>query len=316
MNQDVATLPAPTMQWPMQATERMQLCRELSTSRLIPPAFQKSPADIFLVLNTCERLKLDFFLTIGECYVISGKVGFSGKLAAAIINSSRRMGDRLAYHYEGEEGTDDRTVVVSGRLQGESDFRTVRVQVGMVRTKNEQWTKQPDQMLAYSGSRIWGRRHCPEVLLGMLFADELEDMIDITPKKEPQYAEKGPLQAMAETGSTKPMTDIGSIRPKPPTAAERPPIEKPVEREREEPYSLEPPELVGVDTTEAWHAWCQTFVNLVRASTTVEEIDRWLNVNFDTLETLKAQEPKMWRGVENAIVLRRMTLEQPQGPPQ
>jgi hypothetical protein len=191
----------------------------------------------------------------------------------------------------------------------------------MVRTKNEQWTKQPDQMLAYSGSRIWGRRHCPEVLLGMLFADELEDMIDVTPPKGERALgdpaanqfQKGPLQQMAETGSVKPMTDIGhgSIRPK----AERPPIETPVEREREEPYSLEPPELVGVeDKNAAWHTWCRDFVALLRASATREEVDAWMKANYDTLDTLVMQEPKMFKGVES--VANQLLLALPPGAPQ
>ena len=180
---EMTTLPAPTMQWPMQAIERMQLCRELATSRLVPAAFQKSPADIFMVLNTCERLGLDFFLTIAECYVIQSKVGFSGKLAAAIINSSGRIAERLSYNYEGPEATDDRTITVRGRLHGESEPREVRVRLGDAHTRNEQWTKQPDQMLGYYGARTWGRRHMPEALLGMHFDDEVEDMIDVTPKR-------------------------------------------------------------------------------------------------------------------------------------
>jgi len=322
---ELTTLPAPTMQWPMQASERMQLCREIATARLVPPAFQKSPADIFLAMNTIERLKLDFFMTIGECYVVQNKLGFSGKLAQAILNSSGRLAEPISHTYEGDG--DNRTVTTSARLANESHTRSVTVRLGDAKTRNENWSKIPDQMLAYNGARTWGRRHAPEILLGMLFEDEVRDMIDVTPAKgeralgdpaanqfqKPQYAEKGPLQQMAETGSTKPMTDIGPARARFTTdASPRPPIETPAETPRQEPFSLEPPEMVGEqDRTEAWHAWCQTFVNLVRASISVEEIERWLSVNFDTLDTLTMQEPKMWRGVENAINLRRMVLQNP-----
>ena len=49
-----------------------------------------------------------------------------------------------------------------------------------MKTKNTVWTTQPEQQLAYAGARIWGRRHCPEVLMGLLFEGE-QPMIDVTP---------------------------------------------------------------------------------------------------------------------------------------
>lgn len=277
---DTTTLPTvvspPTqMQWPLNALDRMALCRELATARLVPPAFQKSPADLFLVMNTCERFGFDLFLTIGECFVAQGKVGFSGKMAAAMINSSGRLAERLNYSYSGEG--DDRTIVVSGRLQGESEHRTVEVRLGNVKTTNAQWTKQPDQQLGYSGARAWGRRHLSEVMLGMQFADELQEMIDVTP--------------VPRVERTLSAADL------PPSV----PIEQPVEQEHEEPFRLEEP-----SSNDHWRVWAQDFIAHVRASHNGAEVERWLQYNATTLKVMEEREPKMHRMLDNAIEQQRL----------
>jgi hypothetical protein len=272
---EIANLPTvaspPTaLQWPVNALERMNLCRELATARLVPPAFQKSPADIFLIMNTLERLGLDFFLTIGECFVQQGKVGFQGKVAAAMLNSSGRLAERLSYSYEGQG--DDRTITVSARLHGETAPRTVDVRLGDAKTTNAQWVKQPDQQLGYSGARRWGRLHLPEVILGMTFHDEVQDMIDVTP--------------MAHVERTMSASDL-------PQAA---PVEQPPEVEHAAPIRLGDP-----NGPEQWRAWAQSLITHVRAARTVAEIDQWLDLNAGTLATMRNDEPKMLRMLDNAI---------------
>jgi hypothetical protein len=289
MNQ-LTTLPAPTMGpqsmvWPMQATERMQLCRELATARLVPPAFQKSPADIFLAMNTIERLGLDFFLTIGECYVVQGKIGFSGKLAAAIINSCGQLSERLSYEYEG--AGDDRTITVRGRLQGEGEAREIKVRLGDAKTRNENWTKQPDQMLGYAGARTWGRRHLSEVLLGMRFDDEIE--IEAPPRDKPKRAAPPEIvvpQATAPEQSTETQA----------TATE--------------PYPLASPDDIDDSDPDQWRSWCADFVALVRTAKTLEQVGGWLAENKDLLEVVRELAPKMHGNLEHAVETHRQAIKE------
>jgi len=221
-------------------------------------------------MNTLERLGLDFFLTIGECFVAQGKVGFQGKVAAAMLNSSGRLAEKLSYSYEGEG--DDRAITVSARIHGETEARSVKVRLGDARSTNLQWTKQPDQQLGYSGARRWGRLHLPEVMLGMQFADEVRDMVDVTPKPH--------------VGPTMTMTDL------PPAA----PINEAPEIEHTEPMRLLEPE-----GDEQWRAWAQSLITHVRAALSIGEIERWLDLNAGTLTTMRDAEPKMYRMLQNAI---------------
>jgi hypothetical protein len=317
------TVTQPRLQLPTEATAMMHLATQLSASRTIPSVFQKSPADCFNVLSVCMRFGFDWYSTIWECSLIKNRLFYSGKMVQAMLNSSGYLAERLSFEYfmgepkeDGSEDLNDRHVIVRGRIQGETSPRIITLYVAEAKTGNEYWTKTPDQMLAYAGARIWGRRHLPEVLLGLMFDDEEEEYVanmkDVTPpKEENNWAPAG----------------HGSIRPKPPEAAAKaiddalrtakPPIAKPIERAREEPHGLEPPELItnvpenAEQNRQTWRAWCEKFIALARTSITLDEVDSWLSSNYETLGNLSDVAPKTYAGVVNSIELHKMALRGP-----
>jgi len=133
-------------------------------------------ATCFLVVNQAVRWGMDPFALAQTTYVISGKLGFEGKTIAAAINSDPRLKGRLNYEYSGEG--QNRTVVVSGTFRDTGETRTVEGTIAKWRTKNQQWADDPDQMLAYRGSRQWARRWMPDRLLGVYSADELDGIAE------------------------------------------------------------------------------------------------------------------------------------------
>jgi hypothetical protein len=278
MNAVAEALPDTVMRWPLNAMERMALCRDLATARLVPPAFQKSPADIFLAMNTIERLKLDFFMTIGECYVIQNRLGFSGKLAQAILNSSGRLAEKINHSYDGEG--DDRTITTSGRIQGESAPRIVTVRLGDVKTKNTVWTSQPDQQLGYFAARTWGRRHLPEVLLGMQFEDEVQDMIDVTPPKATDNYRETLRKPEGAPVAVMPLATTHDA-----------PVEV-------EPYELEINERNSEDE---WKRWGNDLFAYIKAAKTFERVDEWIVANSDGFEALKHWNVGMFNKLRHMI---------------
>ena len=285
MNQ-VATIQPPRLQLPTEAVAMMHLATQLSTARTIPTVFQKSPSDVFNVLAVCMRFGFDFYATVWECSIIKGRLFFSGKMVHAMLNASGHLSERLNFEYSGEG--DNRKVTVRGRIQGEMSPRIVEVFVREVRTENENWKRQPDQMLSYSGARVWARRHLPEVLLGLMFEDEAETMKDVTPPRPPQQ----PIVVQVPDAADQ----VHIEQPEPPPAD--------AEQKELEPYSLEPP--ADMHSVEAWRQWSQNFIALVRASSSLDIVNDWVNVNADMLERLKVVEPKMWRMLNNAIGQQQM----------
>jgi hypothetical protein len=150
-------------------------------------------------------------------------------------------------------------------------------------------------MLAYAGARIWGRRHQPEALLGLLFDDE-PDMIDVTPKQVGVYATRAEYDE--QTRKDLNARPIEAPKPKAPP----PEIKPPAPVEAKVPYELEKPDA-GADATQAWRDWCAKFIALYRTSKTLQVAELWASTNYDTIALLTEQEPKMFRMLENAMTL-------------
>jgi hypothetical protein len=275
---DLTTInPGTSIRLPTDAIAAMQLARELSSARTLPQAFQKSPADVFMVMAICGRYGFDFLPTIWECSIIKNRLFFSGKMVAAMLNASGALAERLNYEYQGEG--DDLEVIVTARLTGETTPRAVKVKLKSVRTENENWKRNPEQQIGYAAARIWGRRHTPEVLLGMMFEGEI---IDITPDRVPDIRHT-----------------IVMPEPEPEQTAAREPIASPPT-----PKHVEPSRLAGPADGE-WRPWATAFITAVRGSQTLDEVDAWVALNEDALIVMRENEPKMYRMLSNALEQQR-----------
>lgn len=149
---------------------------------------QRTVATCFRVVAQADRWGVDPFALADETYTVGGKLGYQGKLIAAVVNSRANLDGRLSYTFSGRG--EDLTVEVSGKFKNEDTIRTVTARLGDVKTTNQMWTKDPEQKLCYTGAIKWARRHCPEVVTGVLTAEDLEVMSEQTPPPPPPTAEE------------------------------------------------------------------------------------------------------------------------------
>lgn len=145
---------------------------EKGNAKNAPLSAQAVAANCFRVVDQALRWGFDPFAIIDETFVVGGKLGYQGKLVAAVINARAGLTSRLRYEFHATG--DNRTVTVIGTFNGEMDARSVELRLGDARTDNQMWRKDPDQKLIYSGVVKWARRHCPEVVLGVLTDDDIE----------------------------------------------------------------------------------------------------------------------------------------------
>jgi hypothetical protein len=162
--------------------DHLKFTGNASNKRELTP--EEKIGNCFMIVNQAIRWGIDPFSMAPETYVVGGKLAFQGKLVAAIVNGLANLEERLSYTFSGPLGSDDFTITVSGKIRGESEARTVSVRVGSVKTDNQMWKKDPEQKLVYTGATKWARRHCPEVILGIIVDDEIESeaMRDVTPR--------------------------------------------------------------------------------------------------------------------------------------
>jgi hypothetical protein len=160
--------------------EQLQrVAKLMASSQLVPKHLQGNAADCFLVVSQAVQWKMNPFAVAQSCYVLQGKVGYEGKLIAAIVNSYPRLAKKLNYEYSGTGA--QRQVRVFGTLKGEDAPREVIGKVSDWKTSNRQWETQTDQMLSYRGAREWARRHMPEAVLGVYAEEELVVVANAAP---------------------------------------------------------------------------------------------------------------------------------------
>jgi hypothetical protein len=137
----------------------------------------------FLIVNQAMRWRMDPFAVAAETYVVAGKLGFQGKLVAAVVNARAGLQRDLWYTFNEAKG-DALTVTVHGLLIGETEPKTVDLSVGQGKTENAMWRTDPHQKLVYSGVTKWARRHKPGVILGVVTDDDLERIRESSTESE------------------------------------------------------------------------------------------------------------------------------------
>lgn len=173
----------------------------MATASLIPDHLkgrsqQETLGNCFLVVNQSLRWGLDPFAVAAETYSVQGKLGFQGKLIAALVNARSNLEGKLRYEFKGTG--DNRTVTVIGQFADEDIERTVDLSVGQAKTSNKMWTNDPDQKLIYSAATKWARRHCPEVLLGVLTDDDLDRISESQPAARVAQAASATLEDLTD----------------------------------------------------------------------------------------------------------------------
>jgi len=181
------------------------------------PDNERTVATCFRIAAQAVRWKVDPFGLADQTYEVGGKLGYQGKIIAAVINARAGLDGRLSYEFHGEG--DGLTVTVSGKFRNETTPRTVTVTLGQAKTGNSMWTKDPEQKLCYTGAVKWARRHCPEVVEGLLTVEDLELITEnnaIPPESEEEKARKRQAAAAAQraalaggSGATAPESAAG-----------------------------------------------------------------------------------------------------------
>lgn len=126
------------------------------------------------------------FAVASKSYSVNGTIAYEAQLIIAVINTRSGIEGRLEYRFEGEGA--DKVCIASGKLDGKVlEVRSPKFKD--ITPKNSPlWKSDPDQQHCYYTGRAWGRRHTPEVILGVYDRDEVEQFSgpdnarDITPQ--------------------------------------------------------------------------------------------------------------------------------------
>ncbi|MAN46310.1 MAG: hypothetical protein CMF04_08945 [Hyphomonas sp.] len=160
-----------------------------------------NPGACAAVIMMAGRFSLDPFMLSHKAYQTNDNAPMAWEAQAinAMIMGADALEEPLDYVFTGEGP--DRQCTVIGRLKGTSKDREITTnKISGIKIQNSpNWKSEPDQQLAYYGSRLWIRRHAPHVLMGVYSTDEAENMVNVTPAKSDDPAAK--LSASIERSS-------------------------------------------------------------------------------------------------------------------
>jgi hypothetical protein len=198
-----------------------RIARALVASDLVPAQYKGNIPNALVALDVAQRLNLSPMLVMQNLHVISGRPSWSSQFIISAINGCGRFSP-LRFTMEGTEGHDDFacTAWAVEKATGER-LDGPRVSIAMAKAEGwygrsgSKWQTMPGLMIRYRAAAFFGRLYAPELLSGLHSAEEVADVIDVTPA--------GPVAAPVHVNAPEALTERAARRRRP--KAEEPPVD-------------------------------------------------------------------------------------------
>jgi len=153
-------------------------------SSLVPKEYQNNIGNVLIAQNMANRMGADTLMVMQNLYVVHGRPGWSAQFLIATFNSCGRF-SAIRYRFEGTEGKDDwGCVAMTTELATGDVIEGTKITLGMAKkegwsTKNgSKWQTMPEQMMRYRAATFLIRSTAPEIGMGLMTKEELDDVID------------------------------------------------------------------------------------------------------------------------------------------
>jgi hypothetical protein len=188
----------------------------LSESGIVPEDFRGKPANVFVALQLGAELGLAPMQALQSICVINGRPSIWGDGFIALLIKSPAYADHEEY-YETAKGRTDRltaddlkndataAVCTMWRVNKAQPvtrrFTIAQAKKAELWTKKGPWQTYPDRMLLYKARNWAGRDLFPDVLRGLVSAEEALEKPDITerpPARVMRLSEQPPAEAVVD----------------------------------------------------------------------------------------------------------------------
>ena len=153
-----------------------------ASSDMVPVHYRGKVANCALAIHMATRLEMDPMMFMQNSYVISGKPGLQAVVAIALVNSRGPFTGPIQWKFAGtiKDKTRQCTAYAKHKVTGEICETTVTWAMveaeGWNKKAGSKWLTLPDLMFQYRSGSFLARLYCPEVILGLPTAEELEDI--------------------------------------------------------------------------------------------------------------------------------------------
>jgi len=204
---------------------QQRMAQMYATSTIVPDTYRGNIGNCVIAIDMAMRMNANPLMVIQNLYIVHGNPSFSSKFLIATINASGRF-TPLRYEFRGEEGKDNYSCRVFAYESWDKEHKEPLfgdwVSIDMAKkegwySKNgSKWQTMPNQMLRYRAAAFWQRVYCPEISMGLMTTEEIEDVDDQTP---PEYKQEIAAKANRQKIQINGIEGDGSEAPKEETAA-------------------------------------------------------------------------------------------------
>lgn len=183
--------------------DAQRMGKMISQSTLIPKDYQNNVPNCVIALEMASRMGASPLMIMQNLYIVHGKPGWSSQFVIGAVNTCGRF-KPLRFDFTGKENTDEWSCVawtVEKSVDIPSNIRTLadavaanlpvlkspKVSIDMAKKEGwyqkngSKWQTIPELMLHYRSGSFFGKLYAPEILMGLQSAEEVMDMIDVTP---------------------------------------------------------------------------------------------------------------------------------------
>lgn len=175
-----------------------------NSGNFVPEHYRGKPDACMAIVMQAARWGMDPFAVAQKTFIVGndGVLGYEAQLVNAVINTMAPTKDRIHFEWFGPwenivgrfvkktsgKGNDYIApgwdlkeeagvgVRVWATLKGESEPRELVLMLSQAQVRNSTlWASDPRQQLAYLAVKRWARLYCPDVILGVYTADEIDE---------------------------------------------------------------------------------------------------------------------------------------------
>lgn len=154
-------------------------CERIARSGLVPDHFAKNPAAIYTAISMARALGEVPETLMQEINFIGGKAGLSSKYMLSRMQRTHAIRGTVRYTIEGKGAALSVRAVAVDYETGdtiEGPAATMEMATAEGWTKNPKYKSMPEVMLRNRALSFLCRYHYPSALMGLLTADEAEDI--------------------------------------------------------------------------------------------------------------------------------------------
>lgn len=188
----------------------------LANSQMVPDFYKFDLANCIIAINMAEQFKVNVYCLMQNMYLVQGTPAFSAKFIIAQINDSNKF-TPLQYEWRDcDPNSPDYGVraVAYRKDDTNREFKLEGAWITNAMIKAEGWDKNPkwktpirNQMFCYRASAFWQRVYAPELTMGIISREELEDVNYGQPVNPAIKGQKSALNAIAESAVMEMMKD-------------------------------------------------------------------------------------------------------------